>query len=235
MAVYMIHACLNRMWYVRDFMIPSMVEQGINPDNILVYKDVNRIGNLRAFVDSSNRLVDMCKRKGIKKVWHLQDDVCISRDFKKSTEILDAWSKDDDIICGFTCAYDKMPIAGTFKVQEDRMWFSFPCIRIPTSILNAFVSWANLNLWQSQYFRNWVLKNKADDLIFREWLIDNFPCATVLNLNPNLVNHVDDLIGGTVCNKQRDKEQNTRSIYWTDDSVIEELEKKLNEYKLPST
>ena len=29
MAKYLIHAYPNRLWYVKDFLIPSMVKQGI--------------------------------------------------------------------------------------------------------------------------------------------------------------------------------------------------------------
>ena len=235
MAYFLIHTCQSRMWYVKDFLLPSMVEQGIDPEHIFVYQDRNRIGNLRAFIDSSNRLVRMCLKNGIQSVWHLQDDVCICKDFGERIRILEEGEPASTIICGFTCAYDKMPEAGRFKVHEDKLWFSFPCIRIPTTILEEFVSWANLNLWQSDYFGCWVRRNKGDDLIFKEWLFDRYGYADVLNLAPNLVNHIDDLIGGTVCNKQRDKEQNTRSIFWIDDSIIEDLEKRLNEYKLSGT
>lgn len=235
MAYYIIHACNQRMWYVKDFLIPSMLEQGIPQSNILVYQDRNGIGNLRAWVDSCNKLVGMCKKQHIDAVWHLQDDICVSRDFKERTELIDLWGKDSEIVCGFTCAYDTMPIAGRFQAYEDKMWFSFPCIKIPTDILEAFVAWANTNLWQSKYFKSWVRRNKGDDLVFREWLIDSHTETSILNLAPNLVNHIDDLIGGTVCNKQRDKEQNTRSIFWEDEELIKELENKLNEYKLSGT
>lgn len=232
---YIIHACNQRMWYVKDFLIPSMLEQGIPQGNIWVYQDKNGIGNLRAWIDSSNRIVNMCRERRIKSVWHLQDDICISRTFAHDTNIYDLFGDDETIVCGFTCAYDKMPEAGNFEVHENKMWYSFPCIKIPTYILDAFVNWANLNLWQSQYFRGWVNKNKGDDLIFREWLIDNFPCTKVQNLAPNLVNHIDDLIGGTICNKQRDTKKSTRSIFWEDDELIKELEERLNEYKLSGT
>ena len=36
MAKYLIHASPGRMWYVTDYLIPSMVEQGIDRDNIVV-------------------------------------------------------------------------------------------------------------------------------------------------------------------------------------------------------
>ena len=56
-----------------------MLEQGINPNNIFVYRDKNKIGNLRAWVDSCNRLVAKSHELSIDGVWHLQDDVVISK------------------------------------------------------------------------------------------------------------------------------------------------------------
>ncbi len=232
-STYMVHVCNDRLWYVKNFLLPSMIAQGIDPHSILVYQDKNGIGNLRSFIDSCNRL---CHNQSVgSSVWHLQDDVCVCSDFAERTFLLDSWSDDNEIICGFSCAYDNAPVAGRFKVYEEKMWFSFPCIRLPMNITRDFTRWANVNLWQSQHFKEAVLRNKYDDLIFREWLIDSHWDCDVLNLAPNLVNHIDDIIGGSVCNKQRDKEQNTRSIFWDDDKLIEDLEKRINEYKLSST
>ena len=223
----MVHCCNSRFWYVKDFVLPSMIEQGINPDNIFVYRDTNNIGNLRSFIDSCNKSVSVCEKHNIDGIWHLQDDVVISSKFKEVTE-----KYDNGLVCGFTCAYDNEPKPGLFRISEREMWFSFPCIRIPKSIMSSFVNWANTNLWQSKYFRGWVIRNKGDDLIFREWLYDNdrLQDTLQLNLSPNIVNHIDDLIGGTVVNPQRDKTQNTRSMFWEEDDVIQTLEDKLKEY-----
>lgn len=225
MAHYLIHCCEDRWWYVKDFLIPSMLEQGISSDDIFVYRDKNKIGNLRAFVDSCTKLVNNCRKNGIDGVWHLQDDVVICKDFAERTK-----QYDDGIVCGFTCMYDDKPVPGKFKIFEQKMWFSFPCIRIPTNILNDFTTWANCNLWQSRYFQPWVRRGKGDDLVFREWLYDNYFNETELNLAPNLVNHIDMLIGGTISNPQREKDDDTMSIFWDDDSIIEDLKKALDDY-----
>jgi hypothetical protein len=111
------------------------------------------------------------------------------------------------------------------------MWFSFPCIRIPTNILTDFTTWANGNLWQSKYFKANVRRNKADDLIFREWLYDNYPSMSHLNLAPNIVNHIDKYIGGTVCNKQRDPDYDTMSIFWEDHGELDLFFKFIDEHK----
>ena len=226
MPKYLIHCCPDRMWYVKDFLIPSMINQGIPSDDILLYQDKNKIGNLRAFIDSCNKLANQCRKNGIDGVWHLQDDVVICKDFAERTK-----QYDDGIVCGFTSSYDNNPAPGKFKLFEEKMWFSFPCIRIPTNILTDFVNWANVNLWQSKHFGITVKINKGDDLVFREWLYDNYFNESELNLAPNLVNHIDKLIGGTVVNPQRDADQDTMSIFWEDDSIIDDLKKALDEYK----
>lgn len=226
MAYYMIHTYPSRFWYVRDFLLPSMVKQGIQKDHILVYNDKNCIGNLRAWVDSCNRLAYQSKAAKIKNVWHLQDDVIISKDFKKLTEQYENY----DIVCGFTCGYDNKPEAGVFKLEEHKMWYSFPCINISTALTTEFAKWANFNLWQSQHFREAVKRNNCDDLIFREWLYDNYGQIEEINLDPNIVNHIDKWLGGSICNKQRDPEKDTFSIFWEDRGELDSIKKELDKY-----
>ena len=221
MAYYLIHACNQRMWYVKRHLLPSMVAQGIDPKHIFVYQDKNSIGNLRAWVDSCNKSVAQCVKNKIDGVWHLQDDVVICKDFKERTE-----QYDSGIVCGFTCGYDTEPVPGKFRLLEEKMWYSFPCMRIPTDILEHFVYWANTNLWQSKYFKPCVIRNNADDLVFKEWLYDNYGDIEELNLAPNLVNHIDDLINGSVVNTSR--KRSTRSIFWEDDDVVEQLKQTLD-------
>ena len=224
MAYYLIHASNQRFWYVKEYLIPSMMLQGIPAQNIFVYRDYNEIGNLRAFIDSCNKASVQCQKKGIDGLWHLQDDVIISDEFAKQTQIYD-----NGLVCGFTCGYDKGKEDGYFKVCADKLWYSFPCIRIPTKILTEFVSWANVNLWQSKHFKSLVIRNKSDDLIFKEWLYDNYPSMNHLNLAPNIVNHIDTYIGGTLCNKQRDPAANTMSVFWEDKGELEKLQKFLSQ------
>jgi hypothetical protein len=227
MAYYMIHTCEDRYWYVKDFLLPSMIKQGINQDHILVYRDKNRIGNLRAWVHSCNRLSFQARYARIKNVWHLQDDVVISNDFKKITEEYE----NHEIVCGFTCGYDKEPQAGTFLLEDRLMWYSFPCINISTVLTTSFANWANGNLWQSQHFKEAVKKNNCDDLIFREWLYDNHGSIEEINLAPNVVNHIDKWLGGSICNKQRDPDKDTMSIFWEDKGELATLKKELESYK----
>ena len=49
------------------------------------------------------------------------------------------------------------------------------------------------------------------------------------NLKPNIVDHIDHLIGGTLINKNRERFVN-RSAYWEDEEIVVHLEQALQEY-----
>ena len=113
MAQYLIHAYPKRMWYVEEFLVPSMKKQGIPEENIRIYNDTKREGNLRACMNA----FASCEGDG--GTWHLQDDVCICQDFKQRTEILDF-----GMVCGFsTERYDGPGKEGAVPIGK--MWFSF--------------------------------------------------------------------------------------------------------------
>lgn len=224
MAKYLIHCCPQREWYVNEYLVPSMLQQGILRDDIMVYNDTFGNGNLKAFIDSCEAAL---KRWGEEEgIWHLQDDVLICRDFKKQTN---KYSK--GLICAFTCNYDYTPEPGTHKLSERNMWFSFPCIRIPTMIMHDFVKWSKKNLWNNPYFREWVIRKRGDDFVFREFMYYYYPNYKNTNIAPNLVEHVDYLLGGTTVNKWRENSASRRSVrsaYWVDEPLVEELARKLS-------
>ena len=56
---YMIHSCNQREWYVDNFLIPSMIAQGISEDDIYKYNDTRKDGNLLAFVKSCKLAYEM--------------------------------------------------------------------------------------------------------------------------------------------------------------------------------
>ena len=210
MAKYLIHACNSRMWYVENFIVPSMIEQGIGEDDITVYNDVNGDGCLKSFIESSKK---HCHGNG---TWHLQDDIAICRDFKKRTEELD-----NGIVCGFACTFDTEVKPGKRKVEEG-MWWSFPCIRIPDNIMQNCVSWVDTYVWRDPQYGRYVKSKKYDDLIFKIFVENYYPTEEVLSLAPNLVDHVDYLLGGSVINKQRTL-KDVRSLYWDDTELIQDL------------
>lgn len=215
MAKYLIHTCEDRQWYVNDFLIPSMLAQGIDKDNISVYTDTEHLGNLQAYVQS---LYLMDFDKG---TWHLQDDIVISKQFKRWTE-----EYDDGIVCGFCNIYSEQFPMG---VTEPRMmWYSFQCMRIPDVIAKEFATWFYHETQYNEKFANWA-KNFHDDYVFRVYMERNWSHEQILNLAPNIVEHIDYLLGGSIINKKRG-DLDVKSIHWNEEDVVKQLEIDLYKY-----
>lgn len=210
MSSYLIHACPDRMWYVNEYIIPSMQAQGIT--NIDVKCDDDGLGCLENCMKIFGEMPD--DDDG---TWHLQDDIIICHDFKERTEQFD-----ESIVCGYV--YTRNMKFGL--VKPDKMWWSFPCIRIPNRIARECSRWYYdfaKGFWK---YWEWVDMKKCDDNMFREFMITHYPYYDVLNLAPNLVDHVDYLIGGSVVNRIRGNEQ-YRAQYFEDGYLVDELEKSL--------
>ena len=214
MANYVIHACPERMWYVEDYLLPSLHNQGIK--NATVYCDLLHLGNLEGCMKVFGTMKD--DDDG---VWHLQDDVIICRDFKKLTE-----KYDSGIVCGFVTPRS----ANIGYVKPEKMWYSFPCIRIPNQIAREFYHWYYSFAKGYAKYYEWVHMNKCDDNFFYEFMKKNHPDMDVLNLTPNLVDHVDFLIGGSLINKYRNGAQ-IRAAYFEDLDLVESLAGKLKKEK----
>lgn len=212
MVKYLIHCCPKRKWYVDEYLVPSMLEQGISEDDILIYNDEKKLGNLRAFVDSANLVIGT---EGA--TWHLQDDVIISKSFKKLTE-----KYQNSVVCGFCNQYSTSP-SGYRTVNM--MWYSFPCIRISNKLLEEFIEWLSSSDIQNRY-RFYIEKNKFDDSLFREFMIQCKPKNLVLNLLPNIVDNIDFLIGGSLINYLRE-EKDVGALYFRDRDLIEKLKEEL--------
>lgn len=217
MAKYMIHAVPKRMWYVNDFLIPSMLKQGIDKKDISVYNDIKQDGNLRACLNAFSN----CIYPG--GTWHLQDDVCICRDFKTLTEALDF-----GLVCGFSSKlYDGEGRIGAVDSRD--MWFSFPCIRIPNDYARECSSWVSQYIIGNPVYEEFWKNGVNDDWAFRTYLKEFHPRDKAINLAPNLVDHIDYLIGGGTGKRKREKP--CRSQYWKDDDLVEELENALDNYE----
>ena len=210
---YLIHTCAERKWYVEEFLIPSMIEQGIK--NISVYIDYDGDGNLTSLMKSYK-----CARN--RDTWHLQDDIIISSRFKELTE-----ENNKGIVCGFCNGFSGGQ-PGVTNVRYN-MWYSMPCIRIPGDIFTHFISWLNDKGTQERY-KFYFDENKHDDVLFQCFLMDNYPQLPVLNLAPNIVNHIDHLMGGSLINKARDKKLSfVMAKYWYEPELIIDIEEKLRE------
>lgn len=213
---YIIHTCNKRLWYVEDYLIPSMMAQGIPEHDIDVHMDENYSGCLFATLDSFAR----CGRDHID-AWHLQDDVIISRDFSERSQNYDF----NGVICGF---WHRHECENEPKWERDigiNIRYSFPCIYIPHEIAAEFVEWFYSEAkWRDRYQR-WIEAKKYVDAFFRDFIKEKHPDDYIWNLKPSIAEHVDWLIGGSTINKWR--EGICRAEYWEDEDLVEELKEKL--------
>lgn len=212
MLEYMIHTYPNRLWYVEKHLVPSMLEQGIDSQSIIVWNDANREGNLISCMKAFRGMLD----KG--ETWHLQDDVIISSDFAKKSK-----TQPEGIVCGFCSDVCKQWGDGIQSV--DKMWYSFPCIKIPNEIARECAEWFYNEASKAGKYRYWVEAKKFDDSFFREFLIHKHSHDKVLNLKPNIVNHIDYLLGGSIVNKGLIG--NRMSVYWYEPELINNLMESL--------
>lgn len=213
----MIHSYPKRLWYVNDFLVPSLVEQGINREDIIVWNDTNREGNLMSCMKSFR---EVGKEEG--ETWHLQDDVVICSDFAKKSQ-----EQPEGIVCGFCSAVCKQWREGYQYV--DNMWYSFPCIKIPNEIAGECADWFYTYAINKGTFRYWVEARKFDDSFFREFMLQKYRKMQVLNLSPNIVNHIDYMLGGSIANAKL--VGNRSAVYWNEPEIVNKLYKDLELYK----
>lgn len=214
MAKYLIHSCEQRHWYVNEYLVPSMVQQGISKEDIEIFNDTDHLGNLKAFM-----LTMLYVPKDDYGIWHLQDDVVISKFFKERTE-----QYDDGLVCGFCSSYSLGKAVGI--VNPIDMWYSFPCIRIPNVIAHKFANWFYHKAKYERKYERFISENKYDDELFRLFMQEKLPELRLRNVSPNLVEHIDWLLGGSTLNSRKDK---ARSLYWNEEDVVKTLESKLQQ------
>lgn len=210
----MIHVVPDRLWYVEEYLIPSLKTQNIN--NITIWNDINKSGNLAACLSSYKDLPN----DGY--TWHLQDDIIISDSF---AEVIN--NDTNEITCGFSTNYDKY---GSGYVKPEEMWFSFPCIKIPNKLAKEFVEWCNIDTISSERIKNYIRANKYDDTLFKIFVAEKYPDMKVLNLEPNIVNHIDWLLGGSITNPKRYKiAKKVMSRYWREEDkyLVDKIENEL--------
>ena len=217
----MIHTTKERLWYV-DYIQLSMIEQGISLDDIAVYIDSGD-GCLKSYLQSFKNIENAWYRYGA--IWHLQDDIILSRRFKELTEKYN--EPLDSIVCGICPTGIEEGNNNFGHVSVDYMWYSFPCIKIPNYIAIEFVEWCE-SLTDSKH-KSWIDKNKYVDSLFRDYILEKQRYTPVINLKPNIVDHVDYLLGGSTINSAR--RLPIRARYFEDVDLIVELEKKINANK----
>lgn len=200
---------------MNGFLIPSMLEQGIKQENIEVWMDWNRDGNLM----SCMKCFQEYGKRGEGR-WHLQDDVCISSDFKEKTE-----QYDEGVVTGFFKAdwQGLNPHAGL--VPAVYMWNSFQCLRIPDKYIAECAEWFFTDAAYRDQYKEMVERNKYDDSFWYDFFTECHLDETVRNLKPSIVEHIDFLIGGSVINKERS--MTSRGDLWQDEEAYERMRAKL--------
>lgn len=208
---YVIHTYPKRLWYVTQYLVPSMERQGIKPSDILILNDNNGYGNLQAFIHSLDYLDEDC--------WHLQDDILISKEFKKKTEVL---GRINTVVNGF-CHYDFNEGCILHKgfAKTKFMYLSFPCIFIPKDIADSFYKWA-LKQETKKKYKEIFDSGKQDDKLFYEYM--QTQDYEIYNCYDCLVDHVDYLIGGSSINP---RDHQVRAMYWNENELNIELEERL--------
>lgn len=217
---YLIHTFPKRLWYVEKYLIPSMIEQGIKKKDIYIYNDENGFGNLFAFLDSIRFIINnLSKEKGL---WHLQDDVIISKDFKERTESINKLNIDNIVVNGFVNKwYANLEKSGRVNVKD--YWYSFPCIYIPNRYLEDFINWIEKVKTQAPYRKKYI-SGRYDDYFFYKFLEIEYPTDEMVNLKPNLVDHIDYLLGFT--SGKRSKKE-VRAEYFEDLDLVKNLERSI--------
>lgn len=183
-----IHATEQREHYVRGYLIPELVRQGWDKDGILVWVDHGQ-GNIKAYLGSYSALPDSGNW------WHLEDDVVPDRRFFKFAQGLEAFP---GIVCGFGAAqYYSLRDFG-YALDPSEIFYSFPCIRIPCEVIKTFMCWLEQVKGR---FKRTIGSGAGIDYLFRQYIMtQDIP---VFNFKPCLVEHIDDMLGGSICNKNR--------------------------------
>lgn len=211
---YMIHSCDPRLKYVREYLVPSMIAQGIREADITVANDDGHRGCLWSYMDTFWRL------KGDGGVWHLQDDVAISRDFAEKTA-----EHDEGIVYGFFHRHKSEEDMIPGKAPVVTAGYSFPCLRIPNEIAREFAEWFLTDAQFREAYQDKIAEKKYTDWFWKIFLKERHRDGYLYNLKPSIVEHVDMLLGGSTVNKWR--EGWCRATYWEDEETIEELKRKL--------
>ena len=204
----LIHACPKRMWYVEGFLLPELERQGA--DEVEIWNDTKGVGNLRSCMAS------FAARTGNGGTWHIQDDVLLCRDFVRR-----CCEHDEGVVYGFCNeAFTDDPLQ-TGQVNVEDAWHSFQCVRIPDAYARECAAWLDGPGRTSGMYQIWVNSGKMDDDVFRTFLIDRHGRENVLNLKPNLVEHVDWIVGGSVLHPWRG--YIARAHFWDDEDLVREL------------
>lgn len=214
---FIIHTCPDRLWYVQDFLVPSMKQQGIPASDITIDNDEERMGTLKFYLKSFSQVP-----KDNYGIWHLQDDVVISKHFAERTK-----QYDDGLVNGFCSRYCKEKVPGI--VTPDKMWYSFPCTRIPNVLIHEFLYWFYNRAMKEPKWKHMVDANKFIDAFFMYFIKEQHPDLRMRNVSPNLIDHIDYMLGGSTINPVKFETLDRRASFWNEEDVIRKLQAQINE------
>ena len=212
---FLIHAIPEREENVAKLMAAHALSP-LKDVEMLIYNDSDHKGNLPAYMDSIDYLFDSPDIKSHELIWHLQDDVVLLPNF---WERVATYAKQYEegmanetfyIYCGFTSNADYVEGRGwkaTGEVLPEAMFYSFPCIGIPFWLSFMFLNWLrgdDLTMKE----RVWIESGKYDDSLWQSFLCRDWDRihdvgpgpVKIINLPKCLVDHRDDLCGGSVVN-----------------------------------
>lgn len=208
----LIHACPQRMFYVEGFLVPRLLGQGA--EDVRIFCDDRGLGNLAACMEAFSG----CEGDG--GTWHLQDDVLPCRDFVERCRVLDK-----DLVYGFCCRNfgDRTDAWGRVYIPD--AWNSFQCVRIPDPYARACAAWVRSGAWarespSAELPILWQL-GRGDDTFFHEFMSCRHGTESAYNAKPNLVEHVDWLLGGSTLHQWQG--YIARSEYWDDPESLAQL------------
>ena len=213
-----IHSCDKRLWYVNEFLIPALHDQGIDP---IVHNDDEHKGCLWSYMRSFQRL-----KRTTEGTWHLQDDVMICRDFARIAQ-----AHDSGIVYGFFHRHVNEADITEGYVPVMKAGYSFPCLRIPDALAVEFTEWFLIDAQYRDQYQRWVEEKKFADAFWMNFLREQHPELMVYNLKPSIVEHIDEYIGGSTINFWRDGW--CHATYFDDAESIEQLKVKLAGRKDP--
>lgn len=224
----MIHSCNKRLWYVRDFLIPDLVAQGFARENIIIWNDDEGIGCLKSWCKSC---LWICEHMPINDgVWHLQDDILIASDFVARIK-----NMPKHIICnGFVYADSSNArlknICNKTGLQTVKdYWFSFPCCYIPNKYIHGFIDWFYQDVLSTDKYISKVQAGLYDDFFFWQYMKIKHKNNHILNVVPNLVQHIDYMIGGSANNIN--KKWHKTAFYWNEPECEKDLEKRIKKWR----